>query len=74
MLKAKIQLGGKAKVCVIACSEDPNDHPLSKLSLLTGVEKARLSQEVSLRLISLSNTQGSLLLVTRSTIPFLTLH
>lgn len=70
MLKAKVQLVRKAKVFVISCSKDQNHHPLPNLALLTDVEKA--SREVSLKLISLSNTQDSLLLVTNSTILFLT--
>ena len=63
MLKAKVQLVGKAKVFVITCGEDQHNRPLSKLSLLTGLGKA--SREVSLRLISLFSTQDSLLLVTK---------
>lgn len=73
MQKDKVQLVGKAKVCVIACSEDQNSPSLAKLSLLTGVEKARTSHGVRLRLISLSNMKSSLLPVTNSILYFLTL-
>lgn len=71
MLKAKVQLVRKAKVFVITCSEDQNHHPLPQLALLTDVEKEE-GDEVTLRLISLSNTQDSLM-VTNSTILSLTL-